>query len=334
MRLFHVILWPFSRSFPPEAAPEVTESNAVQIDTTKFSGHETFTLRYGWLTKSVYFVKENPEGFSSDEAMVSLGVGKNMVRSMRHWAIAFGVIEEDPAVKNNRGRYMRVSEFGESIFGEQGFDQYMEDVGTLWLLHYRLASRPDAPTTWLWAFNHFPNLEFTTDQLTGELLRATSKIAAAKVSEETIRRDVNCFVRTYLPTPRSRSVAFEDTLDCPFTELRLLHDVDRTGLLAFTRGDHPSLPTWVFVYCLLDFWGRMGTDVTSLSFADIAYLPSSPGRVFKLSESAVAKHLHAIGAPTKNALTFQSTAGLSQVHRSREIVPSDVLPTRHMALAR
>jgi hypothetical protein len=65
-----------------------------------------------------------------------------------------GVLEEDPGLPNNRGRLLRVSELGELIFGEDGLDPYLENAGTVWLLHYLLASRPDGPTTWYWAFNH------------------------------------------------------------------------------------------------------------------------------------------------------------------------------------
>jgi len=78
---------------------------ALQEVTAKFSGHETFTLRYGWLTKAVAAVKSDPEIFSRDDAMVSLGVGKNMVRSIRHWSTSLGIVEEDDTVTNNRGRY-------------------------------------------------------------------------------------------------------------------------------------------------------------------------------------------------------------------------------------
>lgn len=60
----------------------------------RFSGHETFVCRYPWLPKAVRAVSENSEIFSDeDEAMVTLGVGKNMVRSIRFWADSLGVIE-------------------------------------------------------------------------------------------------------------------------------------------------------------------------------------------------------------------------------------------------
>jgi epsilon-lactone hydrolase len=54
----------------------------------KFSGHETFACRYAWLPKALQAVESNPRIFSDeDQAMVELGVGKNMVRSIRFWVL-------------------------------------------------------------------------------------------------------------------------------------------------------------------------------------------------------------------------------------------------------
>ena len=53
-----------------------------------FSGHETFPFRYPWLKKGFDAVRENPGVFSCDDAITTLGVGKNMVSSIRHWCLA------------------------------------------------------------------------------------------------------------------------------------------------------------------------------------------------------------------------------------------------------
>lgn len=59
-----------------------------------FGGHETFTFRYGWLKKGVDGLEQQPDIFGQESAMVQLGVGKNMVRSIRHWCLATQVIRE------------------------------------------------------------------------------------------------------------------------------------------------------------------------------------------------------------------------------------------------
>ena len=41
----------------------------------------------------------------------------------------------------------------------------------------------------------------------------------------TIKRDVECFVRTYVPKPVSKKFGFEDAIECPLTELGLIKSV-------------------------------------------------------------------------------------------------------------
>ena len=102
--------------------------------TPKFSGHETFTMRHGWIKKAVDAVTDVPDFFrDEDSALVDLGVGKNMVRSIRHWATVTGIIEEVEADKKSRAKSYAPSQLGEFIFADDGADPYMEDSGTLWL---------------------------------------------------------------------------------------------------------------------------------------------------------------------------------------------------------
>jgi hypothetical protein len=112
------------------------------IDQGSFAGHETFPFRYTWLRRAADFVRCEPEAFGREDAMVRLGVGKNMVRSMRHWALASGVLEEDKSVVNNRGRFLKVTDFGERLLGPEGWDPFLEDTASMWLLHACLSSTP------------------------------------------------------------------------------------------------------------------------------------------------------------------------------------------------
>ena len=77
-----------------------------------FVGHESFPLRYGWLKKCVDAVAARPDVFAHDDAMVSLGVGKNMVKAIRHWGLITRVIEVDPEGAASRGRSLRVTPLG------------------------------------------------------------------------------------------------------------------------------------------------------------------------------------------------------------------------------
>ena len=50
--------------------------------TERFSGHESFVCRYGWLPKVFHAVISNPSLFRDEDlAITTLGIGRNMVIS-------------------------------------------------------------------------------------------------------------------------------------------------------------------------------------------------------------------------------------------------------------
>ena len=295
----------------------------------KFAGHETFTLRYGWLKKAVDATHEQREIFLQDDALVILGVGKNMVRAIRHWGLVTGILEEDTDVPNNRGRSIRPSKLGMLLFGPRGLDPFLEDLGTLWLLHWQLAGNPDGPTTWYWVFNHFMEAEFTKEKIVSDLLALTEQADWKRVADSSLRRDINCFLRTYVPSKANRTVVLEETLDCPLAELGLIQDLEANRVYGFARGEHASLPTTVFAYALLTFWEKTASNRQALTFDEVAYRPGSPGRVFKLSEDALSVYLDSVETCTKGAISYNVTAGLRQLYRREACDALDVLRSHY-----
>lgn len=275
-----------------------------------FSGHETFVFRYGWLTKAVAAVTDDPAVFTHDDAIVRLGVGKNMVRSIRHWALASGVLQEEP---KSRGSAMRVTELGHFLLGNAGRDRYLEDPATLWLLHWQLLSHPTKCSTWRWAFSVMPSNEFTRSTLVDCLLEAAKRTGEKSPSESSIRRDVEVFVRTYLPSRHSAGSVPEEALDCPLVELELLEESN--GLIRFRRGPKESLPDEVFAFSVLDFWQRTAPNRESLSFSDLSYGLGAPGSAFKLDENSLVERLERLETLTNGDLLYADTAGLKQLYR-------------------
>jgi len=129
-----------------------------------FSGHETFPFRYSWLKKGIDEASKDGGVFNRDDAMTKLGVGKDMVRSIRHWCLAAGVLED---ADESRGHRLRPTKLGESLFGDAGWDPFLEDPATLWLIHWQICSNTKRATTWFWAFSHVHEPEFSKDALFG-----------------------------------------------------------------------------------------------------------------------------------------------------------------------
>ncbi|WP_430436050.1 DUF4007 family protein [Oceanibaculum nanhaiense] len=288
----------------------------IYQDTYKpqFSGHETFPLRYGWLKKAydaVYDRKSDPNSkaaFIRDDAIAHFGVGKNMVASMRHWATACGIIA-DGDMPNS----LVPKAFGDSLFGPRGYDRYMEHPTSLWMVHWNLAGHPDK-TTWYWSFNNFPGATFERERLVRALEKVATDRAWPRVSATTIRRDVECFLRTYVARRPSANASPEDTLESPLAELGLIKAVGKRDGFRFVRGPKSTLGAGVFLYALIDFWKEFTTAQT-LSFEAIAYEPGSPGRVFLLDENDVADRLLSLEEMTDGAFRWSETAGLKQVLR-------------------
>lgn len=292
--------------------------------TPSFSGHQTFPFRYTWLKKGVDAVIADPTVFSSENASVSLGVGKNMVSSIRHWCRASELIEE----KIDQRTELEATHLGKTIFGnnkQEGLDPYLEDPATLWLIHYQIATNPDRSTSWYWAFNVLRGNQFTPNLFTRDVHKwAQQQQSMRPVSENTLRRDVNCFIRTYCQSRHSDTL-IEETFDCPLVELNLIAELPDGSVYEFQRGDKETLPIEIVAWALVTFWENHFSLQGSLSFTHLMYAPLSPGRVFRLDEDTMMTHLEKLEQLTNGALQYDETAGLKEVHRHEDLDPMTLL---------
>lgn len=275
-----------------------------------FSGHETFPLRQMWLKKA-YDSTENgnfiaKSTFSDENAIAAFGVGKNMVASIRHWALACGVMRE-------ADDGFLVSKLASEILDDDGLDPYAESPSTAWLAHWQLAGRCFRSTTWHWLFNHVTAPTFTRQELEEPLaLYARALDPKHRLSATTISRDLETCLRSY--APRTAGGSPEDFAEPLLGELGLLQEVHK-GQYAFRRGPKASLHNGVFAYALVDFWDRTAEGQSSLAFETLAYAEGSPGRVFKLDEESIAQRLISLSDFTGRKLEWTDSAGLRQVHR-------------------
>lgn len=276
-----------------------------------FSGHETFPLRQMWLKK--VFDRATIQGvvpkaaFVNADAIAEFGVGKNMVASIRHWALACGLMAEAGPDE------FRINKLACEIFRDGGLDPYAENPTTAWLAHWQLAGRCIRSTTWYWLFNHVTAPVFSRQDLEEPLARYARELAPKhRLSNSTISRDLETCIRGY--APRSAGGATEDFAEPLLGELGLLQEVNK-GQYAFRRGPKTSLHNGVFAYALIDFWNREAQNLSSLAFETIAYGEGSPGRVFKLDEESIAQRLIALSDFTDGKLAWTDSAGLRQVHR-------------------
>ena len=215
----------------------------------RFRAHETFFIRKGWLYKGMKNVVHDRTVFMGDNGnpMDILGIGANMVKSMRYWLQAVGLTAEPPQGK----KYQTLTPFGEVVFEN---DQYIEEIGTLWFLHYKLAKNDVDATAWYYFFNEFNRNEFTRDDFVKQL-NAYILMNGSEVSERSLDDDFNCIMSTYVPRIKSNpgKVHPESNIDCPLGELSLV-DIANKRAKTYKKSvpKLDSLPPLVVLAVIID----------------------------------------------------------------------------------
>lgn len=280
-----------------------------------FSGHETFPLRQLWLRKAFSEIERYgeraPKGvFADDDAIQRFGVGKNMVSSIRHWALACDVIRERTDKDGFEPGYI-----GNLLFGAHGCDPYLERDATIWLVHWLLAGRATRSATWYVVFNYVQSQSFQLKDVVSLIEEYTATHGPAR-SATTLSRDVEVCLRCY--TSVALRNATEDAAEPLLSDLGLLSSSTK-NIYHFHRGPQYSLPDAIFAFALLDFWNRWEqankSSQSTLSFNSIAHEYGSPGRVFKLDEDSVGDRLSKIAEVTRNYLEWTDSSGIRQVSR-------------------
>ena len=276
-----------------------------------FGGHEKFVFRQAWLKKGVDLATQDGLIFTSDEALVKLGVGKNMVRSIRHWCLAIGLLEKADKVKTTHS--LQPTTLATSLLTDNGWDPYLEDIGTLWLLHWQLVSNLERALIWFLTFSAFLEADFNKKHLIAFITKQV-EILGVRTTTGTIEREVDCCLRSYVPARIVKGVISEDSLDCPLAELDLVRYFPESGSYQFNVGPKISLPNEVFGYALLKFLPGLIHNRRTVAMEECVYHLGSPGQIFKLDENSVMEYLEWLEVNTHGSLRLHETAGLRQIY--------------------
>lgn len=284
-----------------------------------FGGHEKFAFRYGWLKKGTDAVIENSIIFSQDQALVELGVGKNMVRSIRHWCLATNLLEETTGP--GRARPLVPTLLTQKLLAPDGWDPYLEDIGSYWLLHWELASNKVRALIWHLLFAQYYVAEFTRQQFAAYCVRELES-ADIFTTPKMIEREIDCCLRTYVAAarPHKKGVVSEDSLDCPLAELELLRFIASDNIYSFIVGPKPTLPAQIFGYALFLFLQPFANTRRAIAIDDCLYSSGSPGQVFKLDENSLVVYLEELEMMTKGKLRLQESVGLRQIYLDEGLI--------------
>lgn len=283
------------------------QKNTNTINKLTFSGHDTFHCRHLWLKKGYDFIKKGRK-FTDEDAVVELGVGKNMVSSISFWMRAFGIIDKDGLL----------TDFADYILDDNGKDPYIEDEATLWLLHYQLITQNIASTYSL-IFNEFrrEKIEFTRDNFIAFVIRKAEELNISQINKNTVSTDFEVLTKMYIRTD-AQSKDREDTFSGLLTELNIIQEEKRkvddktVTFYSISTEDKSEIPDEVLLYSILD---NDNFD-KSISLYTIEQEFNQAGSVFAMGRTGLINKIESISSNkkfNKYGITFNDHAGIKEL---------------------
>ena len=270
----------------------------------QFSGHESFICKHFWLKKGYDFITHKGN-FNEESAVIDLGVGKNMVTSISYWLKAFGLIDT-----NNKP-----TELATLILKDK--EQYIENLGYVWLLHYSLV-KTNKSSIYNLFFNEFRKgrTEFTRDQFLNYIKRALEDESQKSFNDNTILSDISVFIRNYLkPSYKVTKIDIEED----FSSLMIDLDLMKSYKAENSEGKYIDwyqvenkiqidLPADVVLFTILDneSYGK------SIAFKELLVGFNSPGAVFTLNEEGLYSKIEQLTKKYKG-LIFSESAGVREL---------------------
>jgi hypothetical protein len=251
----------------------------------RFSGHETFAIREGWLYKGVAALQEAPGFFNEKYPADRLGVGSNMGKSIKHWLLASGLAQREGGEGRKRGQEVVLSDFGRLVLNQDPFFNYR---ATWAFVHVNLAVSEESTACWNWFLNACAENVFTRGDVLEQFRRWSKYRAPKEPSPTTLQKDLNCFLVSYAQkVPADRADA-EEATDCPLWELDLVTYYRGSQRFRANR-NAKALPSQVIGYSLALAAGEpeRKRSVDEISFEDAVSLEGGPGRVFLMGPSAL-----------------------------------------------
>lgn len=273
-----------------------------------FSGHESFPCKTLWLKKGYDFVVQGKD-FNRPEAVIYLGVGKNMVASIRYWLRVFGLCEGD-----------QPTWLGNYLFDDaNGKDKYIEDMATLWLLHFHLVFNQFA-TLYHTVFCGYQkgHTQFDRDQIATyvklEMIEADKQSA---YNENTVRKDIAVLVQNYaLPRKAQSNEDFSSML----IDLDLIRQTAEGKGYYFNIDGKRKVEKEIFLYALLMLKEREGDN--TLSYDTIQ---DEIGLTFCMQDIETIEMLKLLSKDYSQYVSYNDNAGIRIVQFTNDLNKERVL---------
>ena len=231
-----------------------------------------------------------------------------MVSSLRFWMRAFGLFDE--------GKPTLIADY---LFDNMtGKDPYIEDLGTLWLLHYLLIKSDLASIYKLFFidFHKEKNNEFTREQLQYFLKRKNAETPYAHLyNENTVKRDIGVLLQNYVMPQKEKP---NEDFSALLINLNLIkHSEDKTFYFN-TKGKNELTPE-IFFYAIID--DKKDEQIVSFDrLMDLAL-------IFCLTKTELIDTIQFLVKKYPQVLRYADDGGIKQLFFLEELDKTVVLET-------
>ena len=259
-----------------------------------FSGHESFACKTLWLKKGYDFAIRGGD-FNAADAVIKLGVGKNMVASIKYWTRVCGLMDNEWWM----GRYL----FDEII----GRDKYLEDIATLWLIHFYLCFRNEATLyNYFYCFFQKEREVFEKEHIVNGINYYLSENGKSDIiSGNTINKDIDVLLRNYVLPRKPQS---NEDFSSLFIDLDLLRMKENGTEYYFNHDGKRAVPDEVFMHALMLLHEQMGDE--SISCDDIH---NKIATIFCMTKIETIEMLKRLSERYRKHMAYSEEAGIRQV---------------------
>ncbi|MBQ1393650.1 MAG: DUF4007 family protein [Lachnospiraceae bacterium] len=281
----------------------------------KLKGHETFTIREGWIAKGIHAVHQNERVFSEHSGADVLGVGTNLAKAIRYWLKATGLTVEKP------GKGVKLTELGEIIYQ---LDPYIEENFTLWCMHIGLATNQILATSWYLFFNRFVLEEFKKEEMYTFMEQAFRSYVGEEVafSEKSLQADCTAILSMYAREQIAKSDP-EDKKICPLSRLGLLHG--NKNMYKRLQPDLSRFPIEIIWYLMQLCW----YEEKSVSIEDFYEGENGVKKILGLSPAVYQECLDLL--EKQDYITINRTSGLDMIYKNADQSSQQVAKAYYMS---
>lgn len=270
----------------------------------KMKRHESFSIREGWLVKGIKAIINNPRVFSSQNATETLGIGTNMVKSLKYWLTASNIIDINT-------RDMQLTEFGRLL---NRYDEYLDDDFSWWMIHIMMSLNTDEFYTLNIFFNRCTMQNFSKD----DLFNTISKIFYAKkkiFNEKILADEINMIIKTYCIDEKIDNP--ENNFACPLSNLGLIKKIGK-NLYERTKPSTKKLNYLIVYYLILNLM----TENDSMSIDDLISYDNGPSKILNLDKTLLNDYLDELRI--NKFIEINRTAGLNMIYIKRKMTIQEI----------